>query len=390
MKTTKFSHKEKQILSEILKLKNKSGTHSPSIVTLTEQIQDLDMKVDACFLSNPYATELFLKYLNQELIETRKIRDVLEFYPSQNNILSSLLSPVLEISEDNIFVGNGAIEIIQAVLNNFIGEKILINIPTFSSYYEFVPKGVEIVYNNLLQENNFLLDIDNYIEIVKKEKPSTVVLINPNNPDGNFLDSKKVIFLLESLSEVSTIIIDESFIHFAFESKEYNLLTYTNLVKNFPNLIVIKSMSKDFGIAGIRAGYAVMRPERVEILNSSGYLWNVNGLAEYFFRLYARPEFMKQYEYERKKYIIESQIFFQNLSKIEGIKVYPSMSNFALVEILGEWDSDSFVMYCLIKHGIYMRTCSDKIGLNGSFVRIASRSQYENKLIINAIKEAVS
>lgn len=390
MKTTKFSHKEKQILSEILKLKNKSGTHSPSIVTLTEQIQDLDMKVDACFLSNPYATELFLKYLNQELIETRKIRDVLEFYPSQNNILSSLLSPVLEISEDNIFVGNGAIEIIQAVLNNFIGEKILINIPTFSSYYEFVPKGVEIVYNNLLQENNFLLDIDNYIEIVKKEKPSTVVLINPNNPDGNFLDSKKVIFLLESLSEVSTIIIDESFIHFAFESKEYNLLTYTNLVKNFPNLIVIKSMSKDFGIAGIRAGYAVMRPERVEILNSSGYLWNVNGLAEYFFRLYARPEFMKQYEYERKKYIIESQIFFQNLSKIEGIKAYPSMSNFALVEILGEWDSDSFVMYCLIKHGIYMRTCSDKIGLNGSFVRIASRSQYENKLIINAIKEAVS
>ena len=390
MKTTKFSHKEKQILSKILKLKNKSGTHSPSIVTLTEQIQDLDMKVDACFLSNPYATELFLKYLNQELIETRKIRDVLEFYPSQNNILSSLLSPVLEISEDNIFVGNGAIEIIQAVLNNFIGEKILINIPTFSSYYEFVPKGVEIVYNNLLQENNFLLDIDNYIEIVKKEKPSTVVLINPNNPDGNFLDSKKVIFLLESLSEVSTIIIDESFIHFAFESKEYNLLTYTNLVKNFPNLIVIKSMSKDFGIAGIRAGYAVMRPERVEILNSSGYLWNVNGLAEYFFRLYARPEFMKQYEYERKKYIIESQIFFQNLSKIEGIKVYPSMSNFALVEILGEWDSDSFVMYCLIKHGIYMRTCSDKIGLNGSFVRIASRSQYENKLIINAIKEAVS
>ena len=333
---------------------------------------------------------MFLKYFNQELIETRKIRDVLEFYPSQNNILSSLLSPVLEISEDNIFVGNGAIEIIQAVLNNFIGEKILINIPTFSSYYEFVPKGVEIVYNNLLQENNFLLDIDNYIEIVKKEKPSTVVLINPNNPDGNFLDSKKVIFLLESLSEVSTIIIDESFIHFAFESKEYNLLTYTNLVKNFPNLIVIKSMSKDFGIAGIRAGYAVMRPERVEILNSSGYLWNVNGLAEYFFRLYARPEFMKQYEYERKKYIIESQIFFQNLSKIEGIKVYPSMSNFALVEILGEWDSDSFVMYCLIKHGIYMRTCSDKIGLNGSFVRIASRSQYENKLIINAIKEAVS
>ena len=86
MKTTKFSHKEKQILSKILKLKNKSGTHSPSIVTLTEQIQDLDMKVDACFLSNPYATELFLKYLNQELIETRKIRDVLEFYPSQNNI----------------------------------------------------------------------------------------------------------------------------------------------------------------------------------------------------------------------------------------------------------------------------------------------------------------
>ena len=146
---------QEEIYNNILKLKSKSGTHSPSIANIKEHIPDLKFKVDACFLSNPYATDLFISYLDKEIIQTNKFRDLLEFYPSQMGVIANKLSSVLDVSSDNIFVGNGAIEAIQAVIHRFVKKKILINIPTFSSYYEFVRDDVEVVYNNLLPENNF-------------------------------------------------------------------------------------------------------------------------------------------------------------------------------------------------------------------------------------------
>ena len=104
-------------------------------------------------------------------------------------------------------------------------------------------------------------------------------------------------------------------------------------VRRFPNLMVVKSMSKDFGVAGIRAGYAVMAPERVRTLLDNGYLWNSSGLAEYFFDLYSRPDFQERYERERIRFIRNSRRFFAALAKTEGLRVYPTQANFALVEL---------------------------------------------------------
>jgi histidinol-phosphate/aromatic aminotransferase/cobyric acid decarboxylase-like protein len=132
-------------------------------------------------------------------------------------------------------------------------------------------------------------------------------------------------------------------------------------------------MSKDFGIAGTRAGYAVMHPDRVTSLRRNGFLWNSNGLAEYFFRLYCRDDFVEQYDRIRKQYIAETQSFFQQLAACSSVNVYPSMANFVLVELLDGVRADDLVQHLLIRHGVYVRTCSDKIGLDGEFVRIASR-----------------
>ena len=149
-------------------------------------------------------------------------------------------------------------------------------------------------------------------------------------------------------------------------------------------------MSKDFGIAGIRAGYAVMNSRRVQELLLNGFLWNSNGLSEYFFRLYTRDNFLSEYEAVRVKYIKETQEFIKELNLIPNIKVYPSMANFALVEILNGDTSDDFVFNMLIKYGIYLRTCSDKIGINGEFVRLASRTKSENKYIIESFTKELS
>ena len=190
--------------------------------------------------------------------------------------------------------------------------------------------------------------------------------------------------MLRELRDVKSFILDESFIHFAYENEYYDLKTASNLVYKFPNLILVKSMSKDFGIAGIRAGYAVMSSKRVQELLSNGFLWNSNGLSEYFFRLYTRDSFLLEYEKVRIKYIKETQDFIEQLKQLPNIKVYPSKANFALIELFNGQTSDEFVFKMLIDFGVYLRTCSDKIGLKGEFIRLASRTKEENKYIIEA------
>lgn len=364
-----------------------SGTHSPSIETVLKQLPHVKIEVDACFLSNPYATDLFLEHLQRDLIDTKLLRRTLEFYPPQNHDVADSISVVTGIPAKNIFAGNGAIEAIQAVLHRFLTKKIIVIIPTFSSYYEFVNEGTEVIYYKLTKEDNYTLNADDYIEFVKKEKPDTIVLINPNNPNGGYITQKDVLKIINELSFVKNLIIDESFIHFAHESDTMEEVSCGHLVKDYPNLIIVKSMSKDFGIAGLRAGYAIMAEEKVKHLLKNGYLWNISGLADYFFKLYADQEFRSEYDIVRKKYIVETADFLNELQSVKGIKTYPSKANFALVEFLDGTTSFDFTISLLAENGIYVRDCSDKIGLEGQFVRVASRSAEQNDIITAAFKE---
>lgn len=381
----KFTKEELKIVEKLETLKDEAGSHSPSIFTLRQKLPEAEVKVDACFLSNPYATDLFISYFNKEVLESGKMRDLMECYPSQNAVIAEILAGFLGIAPEKIFIGNGAIEIIQAVIHNFTEHKIMINIPTFSSYYEYVKEGVEVIYNELSKAEDYHLDVAQYIEKVKLHRPDTIVLINPNNPNGAYIRIRDVQKILDELSFVNNIIVDESFIHFAYESESYQLMSLAVLVETNPNLIVIKSMSKDFGVAGIRAGYGIMRPEYVKKLLRNGYLWNSNGLAEYFFRLYTRKDFARKYDEVRVRYIVETLEFIRELKKLPDVKVYPSMANFVLIELTNGIMAAEFVAMLLIRYGIYIRTCDDKIGLDGQFIRLASRSRTENNYIIESL-----
>ena len=135
-------------------------------------------------MSNPYATDLFLKYFKKELIDTGKINALLEFYPSQNRVIASYVENQLEVDKGSVFICNGAIEAIQAVIHRFTKGKLLVIIPTFSSYYEYATPDNEVVYYKLKKDDNFRLDIEDYIKTVEEVRPNTIILINPNNPDG--------------------------------------------------------------------------------------------------------------------------------------------------------------------------------------------------------------
>jgi|SRR4051794_5238944 histidinol-phosphate/aromatic aminotransferase/cobyric acid decarboxylase-like protein len=385
-----FTPEEALIADRLTELKAEAGSHSPSLLTLREQLPELEISVDACFISNPYATQLFLEYLQRELLDTGAIRDVLEFYPSQNQVIAGLLADHLGIDPASLFVGNGAIEIIQAVVHNFARRRVLVTLPTFSSYYEFADGVVDVAFHTLRKEDDFRLDPDEYLAKVAETDPDVVVLINPNNPDGSYLAYRDLERILNGLPDDVTVVVDESFIHFAFEDLNLDIRSVIGTCDRHPNLVVVKSMSKDFGIAGIRAGYAAMHPDRVTALLRNGYLWNSNGLAEYFFRLYCREDFLARYETVRKQYILETQLFYSQLAKVPGLKVYPSMANFALAEVMDGADADMLTQHLLVRHGVYVRTCSDKIGLDGEFLRIASRGLHDNQRIIDALTDVLA
>lgn len=381
------------IKEKIKTLKEKSGSHSPSIDTLLQLVGENHIKVDACFLSNPYATDLFTKYLNDRLLSNKdKWLKVLEFYPPQNSQVAQKIAKVIQMPADNIFVGNGAIEVIQALLHRYVKGKLCVILPTFSPYYEYANNDVEVVYYKLKKEDNFELNIKDLVRFCKDNNINNLVLINPNNPNGGYISNQDIHYLLEELKHLDNFILDESFIHFAYEDLDLSQVSLTAFIKKYKNLSIIKSMSKDFGIAGIRCGYGILSKNKVQDLLKNGYLWNISGLANFFFELYTDKKFQEEYDLVRKKYIMNTLMFINELKKLESsksVKVYPSKSNFVLMELLNGQTSFDFMSKMLVDYGVYVRECSDKKGLNGEFIRVASRDFEDNMLMIKAFKKEV-
>ena len=379
--TISLDRKERVILRKLRDIKKISGSHSPS-PSMLRGVAGVEAKHDFCYLSNPHATDLFLKYFRKDFRNTENLRRLVEFYPSQNRSLALKTGKAIGVSAKNIFVGNGATEIIQAVLNSFVKRKIIVPVPTFSPYIEFVPEGVRIVKHELKQEKQFRLNLNELLADVSKERSDAVVIISPNNPDGGKLSFTELNKLLSSLRNLPTVIVDESFLHFAGRKIE----SLSRLVGKYPNLIVIKSLSKDFGIAGLRLGYAVMSERRVSKLLERGYLWNISGFGEYFLELLNNSDFLREYEKARLLAIKERDDFFSALAKISELKVYPSKANSFLAELIDGSKAEHLTVVLLVRYGIYVRLCKDKVGLNGEFIRIASRRKKENDYLIRVLK----
>ena len=187
------------------------------------------------------------------------------------------------------------------------------------------------------------------------------------------------------------MIVDESFIHFADRPTPDNELpTLTGITKKFDNVTVVKSMSKDFGIAGIRAGYAIMQPERVTQLLDHGYLWNTSGLAEYFFGLFGRSKFLGEYRGELARYKGYINKFTSDTSNINYARVFETDANFQLMQMPGGVSAEIVAALLLIRHAVYVRSCGDKIGLNGEFIRVAIGTESEHVRILDALVDILS
>ena len=227
----------------------------------------------------------------------RRLERMVGHYPSQSGAIASMLAPALGVAADQLVVANGACELIARLLAGGRGP-VLLSLPTFSAYYELATGPV--IPHQLDPARNFHQDFEQLDALIERHRPDTVVIINPNNPDGALADQAQLVdFVTRTHGRVRRVIVDESFAAFTTLDEPPTLAP---LVSQHPHLVVINSLSKSHGIAGLRLGYAIAAPLRARRLQSAS-LWNLNAFAEWFCELLGDPGYQREYEQARRRYI---------------------------------------------------------------------------------------
>jgi histidinol-phosphate/aromatic aminotransferase/cobyric acid decarboxylase-like protein len=372
--------RSEEVTAGLARLKAASGSHSPSVAEIEEALPGV-VKIDACFLSNPYATDEVTRRLRA--LPAARLERIVAHYPSQNASVAARLARHIGVDADSLYVANGACEAIHGVLASAPGP-LLLSVPTFSAYYEFAAGPV--IAHHLSPVENFRLDLEVLGAHVRRHRPETVVIITPNNPDGAPVDQDELVAFLErTRGRVGQVIVDESFAAFASEDRPQTLAPR---VAEFPHLVVVNSLSKSHGIAGLRLGYAAMAPAKVRALRS-GRLWNINAFAEWFCELLGEPDYQQAYEAARRRYVRDTRRLLAELAALPGVRTFPSAANFALLEL--DRPAAPVAGELLARHGVYVRDCADKRGLDGvRYLRVASRTRPENDRIVAALANVLA
>lgn len=330
---------------------------------------------DYCYLVNPYfPTESMInkmKYFYDKLLFN---------YPSGQSIERICASRMFDnVSDDNILIGNGAAELINN-LKYIVGKKIALTIPSFNEYVRCFPNS-EITYINS-KDDNYRLSLNKLKETLNKV--DTLIVISPDNPSGSHLKYGEVIELLDMAKEMhKQIIFDESFIDFANDN--YTLIN-DDILKKYPNLIVIKSISKSYGVPGLRLGVLASGNNKyLDIINRNMPVWNINSFAEYFLQIILI--YKKDYVYGCSKIKEERNRFYNELIKINELDVYDSEANYFMIK-LNKGTSNELAEYLLDNNKILIKVLNGKNGFDDKeYIRIAVKTKEENDYFIQSIKE---
>lgn len=340
--------------------------------------------IDFCYLVNPY-------FPPAQMVEEMKasFEVLMSQYPSGAAQQSLLAAKIWNILPDQVVVGNGAAELISS-LGKILNGKCAIPYPTFNEYPErFAAMETVPVAVSSSSKENFTYTVDDVLETVKKENCNCVLLINPDNPSGNFIEKNELIRLLDKLSEMNvTLVFDESFIDFAEKEKRYTAIT-NEMLEKYSNLIVVKSISKSYGIPGFRLGIlASGNADMVAAIKKTNAIWNINSFGEYFFQIYEK--YSKTYLASCDKIAEERTRFIAELSKIPGLKVYPSQANFILARLENGVPSTDLTLKLLECHNILIKDLTGKKCFeDGGFIRLAVRNEVEDNLMVSALKECL-
>lgn len=336
--------------------------------------------LDFCYLVNPYFPQ---KRMIDEMKANFEI--LLREYPSGMGVNSLLAGKYFGVKQKYIVVGNGAAELIKSCMENLSG-KIGVTYPTFEEYPNRCDDASLVKFYP--DNKDFSYSAEDLIAFFDDKDISVLLLVNPDNPSGNFIESEGL-FKLAIWTQQRNIrlIVDESFVDFSDEGLN-NTLIKNEILEKFVNLSVMKSISKSYGVPGLRLGIlASSDTSLIDRIKKDVSIWNINSFAEFYMQIFGKYE--KDYDLACKKFRVERDIFQKELSDIPYIRVIPSQANYFLCELSNGILSSDLTLKLLTEHNILLKDCSKKSGFNRSsdqYVRIAIRNRNDNSILTKALK----
>ena len=335
--------------------------------------------LDFCYLVNPYFPSKRMKDELRSNFDT-----LLTEYPSGMKVNTLIASKSFGVSEQYIVPGNGAAELIKVLMEGVEGKTGFIR-PTFEEYPNRFDKSLQVTYTP--QNEDYRYTADDLMKYFGDKDIKTLMLINPDNPSGNFIPKDDVLRLAAWCEQRNIrLVVDESFVDFSVDYKNNSLLS-DRILEAYPHMAVMKSISKSFGVPGLRLGiFCSADKELIACIKKEVSIWNLNSFAEFFMQIYNKHE--KDYLKACDKFLAERDDFEKGLRTIPYLRVMPTQANYFLCEVLPPYTAKEIVINALRQHNILTRDCSLKPGLNPNkqYMRIAVRNHGDNNRLVEALK----
>lgn len=338
--------------------------------------------LDFCYLVNPY-------FHRSKIIDELEanFKTLVAEYPSGMKVNTLLASKCWGVKEDYIIPGNGAAELIKALMENIDGKMGVIR-PTFEEYPNRLPE--DRVVSFVPQNRDFRYGTNDLIDFFDKNPVETLLLINPDNPSGNFIPMDDICLLAYWCEKKNIrLIVDESFVDFS-ENWETSSMLSDKILESFPRMCVMKSISKSYGVPGLRLGILASADRNlIARMKNLVSIWNINSFAEFFMQIYTKYE--KDYKNACAQFIKTRIDFERGLKEIPFLHVIPSQANFFMIEVLPPYNPADIVLRMLKDHNILMSACSAKKGIEpNKYIRIAVRNHADNDRLLDALRHIIT
>ena len=335
--------------------------------------------LDFCYLVNPY-------FRRSRIIDELEanFRTLLGEYPSGMKVNTLLASKCWGVKEEYIIPGNGAAELIKALMENLGGTLGVVR-PTFEEYPNRIEQERVVAY--VPDNRDFRYSADDLIAHFGDHPVDNLLLINPDNPSGNFIPRADLCRLAEWCEQRGTrLIVDESFVDFSEQWDQSSLLS-NSWLETYPHLAVMKSISKSYGVPGLRLGILASADRAlIARMKQQVSIWNINSFAEFFMQIFSKYE--KDYQKACVKFIEVRADFMEQLQQISCLHVMPTQANFVLCEVLPPYTANGIALTLLKDHNILVSACSAKKGIAPNrYIRMAVRSRSDNNRLIQALKQ---
>ncbi|MFF4540701.1 aminotransferase class I/II-fold pyridoxal phosphate-dependent enzyme [Streptomyces aureus] len=356
-----------------------TAAHSPSMAALTRE-GDGAGPVDFCIPCNPYFPT---PAMFDEL--AGRLREIITYYPSSADTITSELCSLLQLPPQCVAMGNGSTELITWIDHLLVRESLAIPVPTFGRWTDQpMETGKRVDMFPLQESNGFALDLAAYAKFIRSRGTKVAVICNPNNPDGGFLPRQSVIQFMDAMADLDLVVIDESFLEFADAESEPSVVEDAVMR---PNVIVLRSLGKNFGLHGIRFGYMVANPSLAGKVRSMLPKWNLNSFAEtvVFMLKNHGKEYMESLHMVRRDRLDMAR----QLSALPGLTIYPSQGNFLFVRLPVGAEGTVVRDRLLTEHRILVRECGNKVGSSSRFLRLVVRPQTDVRRLVSGLEQVL-